>query len=131
MNTLIAPHLRQAHHNGKTAYHAGLAAEKSVARNYGRQGYALIAQRWRGTGGEIDLIVQQGDCFVFVEVKKSKSFSQAALRITPRQKNRIFAAASEFVSDQPQGLLSEMRFDVGLVDSAGRIEIIENALWDG
>jgi len=119
------------HHKGKTAYHAGIAAEDSVARSYIRQGYKLIAQRWRGRSGEIDLIVQQGDVFVFIEVKKSSSFAQAALRITPAQKARIFAAANEFVSKKPKGLLSEMRFDAALVDAAGQIKIIENAICDG
>ena len=119
------------HHKGKTAYHAGIAAEETVARSYIRKGYRLIAQRWRGRGGEIDLIVQQGDVFVFVEVKKSSSFAQAAIRITPAQKARIFAAANQFVSAKPLGLLSEMRFDAALVDAAGQIEIIENALCDG
>ncbi len=118
------------HHKGKTSYHAGVAAEENVARGYIGQGYALIAQRWRGRGGEVDLIVQQGDVFIFVEVKKSSSFARAALRITPAQKARIFAAASEFVSTKPQGLLTEMRFDAALVDATGQIQIIENALSD-
>jgi putative endonuclease len=131
MNTPASSRTSARHHKGKTSYHAGIAAEENVERSYIRRNYKLIARRWRGCGGEIDLIVQQCDAFVFVEVKKSSSFAQAALRITPAQKARILSAASEFVSTQPMGLLSEMRFDAALVDAAGRVEIIENALWDG
>ena len=38
------------------------------------------------------------------------------------------ATATEFVGGEPAGQLTEMRFDVALVDGQGRIEIIENAL---
>lgn len=117
------------HHTGKSAYHAGIAAEEIVARKYNENGYTPVAKRWRGRGGEIDLIVKQDSVFIFVEVKKSNSFAQAALRITAAQKTRIFAAASEFVSAKPSGLLSEMRFDAALVNASGQVEIIENALW--
>ena len=61
-----------------TNYLAGLAAEQSVAIQYIRSGHTLLSHRWRGIGGEIDLIfVKAGTC-VFVEVKKSKAFARAA-----------------------------------------------------
>lgn len=101
-----------------------------MRRAYVSDGYVCIAQRWRGQGGEVDLILKAGEGFVFVEVKKSKSFASAALRLSTKQRARIVAAAQEFVATQPNGLLSEMRFDVALVDGAGRVERIENALWD-
>ncbi len=116
---------------GQMAFHAGLAAEDSARRAYSDNGFTFVAARWRGRGGELDLVFRQADVFVFVEVKKSRSFAAAALRITPAQKARIFAAAEEFVSRLPSGLLTEMRFDAALVDATGRVEILENALWDG
>ena len=113
---------------GSTAFHSGIAAEESVARFYSRNGYRLIAKRWRGRGGEIDLVFGLGDLRVFVEVKKSSSFSSAALRVTQKQTRRIFAAAEEFLGTEPAGLLTDTRFDVALVDTAGEIEVLENAL---
>ena len=113
---------------GATAFHSGVAAEESVARFYSRNGYRLIAKRWRGRGGEIDLVFGTGDLRVFVEVKKSGSFSTAALRVTQKQIRRIFAAAEEFLGTEPAGLLTDTRFDVALVDTAGEIEVLENAL---
>lgn len=118
-------------HKGRVAYHAGQAAEQAVARAYLERGYRIVAWRWRAAGGEIDLVVARDDGFVFVEVKKSKSFAQAAHRIRPSQTARILAAASAFVADQPAGQLTEMRFDAALVDSQGRIEILENAFSTG
>lgn len=114
--------------SGSTSYHAGLAAEDSVARHYGCAGHRIVARRWRGKGGEIDVIAQVGDDTVFIEVKKSDSHAAAAARISDRQIRRLFDCAGEFMGTLPDGLLSSVRFDVALVDAVGRIEIIENAL---
>lgn len=113
---------------GKTAYHAGLAAETAVAEAYRRAGHAVVAQRWRGKGGEIDLIAQDGEGFVFIEVKQSRSHAEAAEHVTRAQIARIFDAATEFVATAPRGQLTDMRFDVALVDAMGRIEVLQNAL---
>ena len=114
---------------GRTAWLSGAIAEEQVASHYQAAGYALVAQRWRGKGGEIDLILRRGDCHVFVEVKKSASHQTAALRLDRRQMDRICMAANEFCGGLPDGLRSEMRLDVALVDAVGRIDVIENAFW--
>ncbi|KIT14616.1 YraN family protein [Jannaschia aquimarina] len=114
--------------SGSMSYHAGLAAEEAVARLYSKSGHVIAAQRWRGRGGEIDLITQEGGDTVFVEVKKADTHAQAAERLGPRQIGRIRDAASEYMGTLPDGLLSSVRFDVALVDATGRIEVLENAL---
>lgn len=88
----------------------------------------MVARRWRGKSGEIDMICREGPITVFVEVKSAASFEAAAQSLLPRQIARIRAAASEFVARLPAGQDSEMRFDVALVDGIGRIEVLENAL---
>jgi len=113
---------------GALAFHAGLAAEAAIAAHYERAGNGIVARRWRGKGGEIDLIVRDGAGFILVEVKKSRDFAQAAARVGQRQIARLFDAASEFLSLQPLGLATPMRFDVALVDGRGMIEVVENAL---
>jgi putative endonuclease len=114
--------------SGSVSYHAGLSAEDQVARDYQRRGYPVAAHRWRGKGGEIDLVAHDGDGFVFVEVKKSRSHARAAERLSLRQIARLYDAASEFLAQCPRGLNTLARFDVALVDGQGRIEILENAL---
>lgn len=113
---------------GAVSYHAGRAAELTVAQDYIRRGYVLACERWRAKRGEIDLIMRHPDGLVFVEVKASKTFDDAAARITPRQIARIFGSAEEFVSTQPRGALTNMRFDVALVNQTGALRILENAL---
>lgn len=108
---------------------AGLAAENSVLRDYASKGYRLLERRYRGQGGEIDLVLRHGDDVIFVEVKKSRSFDAARARLGQRQMTRIFAAASEFLGSLPKGQLTETRFDLALVNAQGDVAIMENALW--
>ncbi len=112
---------------GARAYHAGVAAEDQVAQMYERSGRAVCARRWRGSGGEIDLIARNGAEVIFIEVKQSSTHAIAAEHLSLRQMQRIYASAEEFLAGEPKGLLTDVRFDVALVDGQGRIEVLENA----
>ncbi|UWR03446.1 YraN family protein [Ruegeria conchae] len=112
---------------GSVSYHAGRSAEFSVATEYQRRGYSIAQRRWRGAGGEIDLIARNADGLVFVEVKKSRSFEAAAARINRRQMDRICASAAQYLEQEPGGQLTNTRFDAALVDDTGTVQIIENA----
>jgi putative endonuclease len=120
-----------AHHSpdqqrGLANYHAGLAAETAVELEYVAGGATLLERRWRGKGGEIDLILRDGDELVFVEVKKSKSFARAAENLSQRQIGRLCRAAEEYLGTQPMGMLTPMRIDAALTDNSGGIEILRN-----
>ena len=112
-------------------HHAGLAAEEIAARHYEARGARVLARRWRGRGGEIDVIAEAGDETVFVEVKRAATHDAAAWRLGPRQRARLRDCAGEFLATRPAGLLTPARFDVALVDAAGRVRVIENALQEG
>lgn len=112
---------------GTRSHLAGGCAEEIVERHYASLGRPVEHRRWRGTCGEIDLVVRDGDAFVFIEVKSARDFTRAAERVTRRQISRICAAASEFLGSTPLGQLSDVRFDVALVDRTGRVDIRENA----
>ncbi|UWQ82907.1 YraN family protein [Leisingera caerulea] len=114
-------------HRGSRANLAGEAAEEIVARHYENRGYTVAERRWRGQGGEIDLILRGPEGLVFVEVKHSATSATAALRITPRQAERIYASAGQYLENAPQGQLTPVRFDAALVNGTGAVEIIENA----
>ena len=109
-------------------YHAGLSAENIVAETYRRQGHTVANQRWRGTHGEIDLVVEDPDRVVFIEVKKSRTHASADHRLGARQIARMMQTATEYVADRPNGQLTEMRFDLATVDQAGTVEIRENII---
>ncbi len=115
---------------GQIAFQAGHAAEDCVARDYENRGYAMTRRRWRGSTGEIDLVARDGDGFVFVEVKKSRSFARAADRLMPRQMRRIMAAAEEFLMREGFSMMTPMRFDLALVNAMGETRIVENAFGE-
>lgn len=112
---------------GHIAYLSGEAAEAIVARSYERRGLKIAQHRWRGPAGEIDLIVKEGAALVFVEVKKSRTFDRAAERLTAAQMRRIYTSAECYLADMPLGQLTDVRFDVALVNQIGEVRIIENA----
>ncbi len=112
---------------GSLNYHSGLAAEAQVAEHFLRNGREIMARRWRGPGGEIDLVVGDGERVVFVEVKKARDHDRALARVSARQLARIQKSAEAFASRLPNGALTDMRIDIALVDAAGRIQVIENA----
>lgn len=112
---------------GTIAEMSGRMAEDAVRRHYLRAGCELLAHRWRGQAGEIDLIFRLRALILFVEVKAGATHEAAARRIGSQQIARIAAAATEFCATLPDGQLTEMRLDAALVDAAGRVEVIENA----
>lgn len=115
-------------HRGRTNHHAGLAAEAQVADHFLRAGLPVRERRWRGPGGEIDLICGGAEGLVFVEVKKARDHAGAMARVTPRQLDRIRTSAEAYAAGMPRGSLTEMRIDLALIDAQGRIEIVENAV---
>lgn len=115
---------------GAMANRGGALAEDAVARLLVRAGATVLARRWRGTAGEIDLVCRIGSCVVFVEVKSARHHAEAAGRLDRRQMDRICRTACEFCATLPSGQATEMRFDVALVDGMGRVELLENAFCE-
>ncbi|OWU83285.1 hypothetical protein ATO6_19295 [Oceanicola sp. 22II-s10i] len=118
----------QRRRRGRRAHQAGAAAELTVERTYCDRGYRLAERRWRGRSGEIDLIFRRGAQVIFVEVKCGPDFDRALAQLGPGQIARIGRASCEYTDRHAQGSLTEVRFDVGLVDRRGAVRIIENAL---
>lgn len=110
--------------SGLTNYCAGLAAEEQVADMYTRNGFEIVARRWRQTSGEIDLIARHKQKYYFVEVKKGRDFATAIGRISEHQLARIQSAALEFFAQAGLSIDTECRFDAALADAKGRIKIV-------
>ncbi len=115
---------------GHRAHLSGLAAEDIALRGYAARGVQVLTRRWRGTGGEIDLVLWDGDTYVFCEVKKAATFDLALERVRPGQVQRIFNAASEYLAHTPEGQLAPVRFDLALIDASGDLRLMENAFGD-
>lgn len=114
--------------SGRVSYEVGKAAEDQVARLYMQEGYTLLARRWRGPAGELDLVVERDGEVVFVEVKAARDFARAALNLTQRQIGRIYRSAGHFIGFLARGSLSSSRFDVALVNRFGQVDRLEGAI---
>lgn len=112
---------------GKRAYNMGLAAEERAVALYTAAGLRLLETRWRGKSGEIDLILADGDEIVFAEVKQARTHDAAIASLRPAQMRRIHAAGAEYLAHCPKGQLTDVRFDLAVVDAAGRCNIMDGA----
>lgn len=113
-------------HRGRTSYQDGLAAEDTVLQDYLQRGYRLIAQRWRGRAGEIDLIFDATGTYVFVEVKKARTHDAAMARLSERQLHRIARSAEDYIGRFAADPLTPMRLDLATVDGFGSVSVLEN-----
>lgn len=101
----------------------GRGGENWLAAHLQRQGWQLLAHRWRCQWGELDLVMLAGEVVVFIEVKTRKAGNwdaDGAAAITPRQQTRLHQAAAVFLSQHPQWQHLPCRLDVALVRWTGR-----------
>ncbi len=123
--------LSSVRQKGAFANMRGRLAEDCVARLYRQRGHHVIARRWRGASGEIDLVARDQDTVIFVEVKSAITLNRAAERVMPRQLRRLILAAQEFLGSLAGSVAETIRFDLAFVDRHGQIEIVENAVFEG
>jgi putative endonuclease len=96
----------------------GNAAEQLAYQYLQNRGLRPVERNYRCRLGEIDLIMLDDDCLVFVEVRyrSSGGFSSAAVTVDRRKQGRLVRTAEMFLATRP-GLTSRTtRFDVVGVD---------------
>ena len=104
----------------QAAFRFGLSAESRAAAYLIAKGFRIVARRWKSPVGEIDIVARRGGLLVFVEVKARARLDDAAWAVTPRQQQRIVAAAEAWLARNPVDPAVAMRFDAVLV-APGRI----------
>ncbi|HZY16927.1 MAG TPA: YraN family protein [Ramlibacter sp.] len=102
---------------------SGDAAEDLALRRLREAGLRLVARNYRTPGrggGEIDLVMRDGDTLVFVEVRRraGAAFGGAAASVGATKQRRIVLAARHFLLRLPAP--PPCRFDVVTVED-GRI----------
>ncbi|MDF7676781.1 YraN family protein [Neisseriaceae bacterium ESL0693] len=80
----------------------GQAAENAALTFLQAQGLTLQARNWHCRFGEIDLIMQDGDCLVFIEVRyrKQHTFGGAAASIDARKLARLYRSAEYYLQQK-------------------------------
>lgn len=87
-------------------------------------GYRCLDRRYRRPGGEIDLIMRQGDLLVFVEVKTRSGppLAPAETWLSRAQLRRLRRLAVQWLAEHPGQAPGDLRFDVVAVELVGRRE---------
>jgi putative endonuclease len=106
----------------------GLAAETAACAALEGDGFAILARRVRTPAGEIDVVARRDGLLVFVEVKSRPDLATAAYALGARQQARLMAAAEFLLGAHPEWGAAGVRFDVILVDGAGRVRRIADAI---
>ena len=76
------------------------------------KGYGILACRFRGPIGEIDIVARRRGTLVFVEVK-ARSVDEAGLEaVGPRSRAKIARAAEAWIARYPAAGAMTLRFDV-------------------
>jgi putative endonuclease len=78
-----------------------------------RQGFDILARRYRGPSGELDIIALEQETLVFVEVKtrSSRAFGEPWEFVDWRKQQKLLRTAEEFIADHDLGQYS-YRFDI-------------------
>ena len=95
------------------------------------EGWRILGQRLRTAAGEIDLAAERDGLLVLIEVKARPSLVEAAFALTDRQRRRLEAACDILLAEHPDWGVEGVRFDLFVVDRAGRMRRIADAFRVG
>ncbi len=99
----------------RAAFEAGLAAEDAVGVYLQERGWSVLERRWTGAGAEVDLIVEQGGCIRFVEVKLRAADDPVGLEAVDDRKVARISRAAELWLDQRAEPVREACLAVAMV----------------
>jgi putative endonuclease len=94
------------------AYLRGLNAELLSVWLLRLKGYHVLARRFRGPSGEIDIVARRGRLIAAVEVKARPTLEEAMESISLRQQRRIARTLLYFQARNPKLSGFDYRFDL-------------------
>jgi len=99
--------------------------EQAAAVHLLRQGYELLARKWRCAGGEFDLVMRDGATLVFVEVRtrSGPSAGSAEESVNRAKQVRLIALAYTYLeaTSMPEDVIWRIDVVAIAIDRAGRI----------
>jgi len=104
----------------------GLMAEAHARCYLEAQGLTLLERNYRCRGGEIDLVMRDGDCVVFVEVRlrRSSRYGSGAESVDRRKPQKLIHAARHYLQAHHAGD-RPARFDVVALSGCGaQLEVL-------
>lgn len=106
-----------------TAYTKGILGEDAARTYLEAKGMVLLLQRYHSPYGEIDLVMQDGECLVMVEVKAraNSDLKTCSYAITPAKQKRLCLTARHYLAEHPKE--APVRFDAVLIAKNGILHI--------
>ncbi len=90
----------------------GRSGERLAVLHLRLRGWKIAARNFRCGRGEIDIIARKGNLVAFVEVKARQTVDESVAAVSSLSRQRIAAAASEWISRQHDGALLSWRHDI-------------------
>ncbi len=112
---------------GRRAQKRGVAAETAACAALVGDGWTVLARRLRTAAGEVDLVAEKAGLLALVEVKARPGLVNAAFALGAVQRARLIGAAEIILAEHPEWGSAGVRFDVVLVDGAGRVRRVADA----
>ena len=105
---------------GSTTTATGARWEKQALEHLLSRGLLRITENFRCRMGEIDLVMRDRDCLVFVEVRyrRTNRFASAAASVDRCKQRKLTRAAAAFLARHPEFCDLAVRFDVVAFDAA-------------
>ncbi len=100
----------------------GQRGERLALGHLQAAGLALVVRNFRCRHGEIDLVMSDGDCLVFTEVRyrKARGFASAAASVDRSKRRKLERTAAFYITRHPHEAMRPMRFDVVAIDARDR-----------
>lgn len=105
----------------------GRQAEVAAEEYLCARGLRFLARNFRVRGGEVDLILEDGETLVFVEVRARDSDRQggALESVTAAKQRKLLLAAGVWLQQRPRWAQRPCRFDVIGFEGRGQQQRIE------
>ena len=105
---------------GTTTRTLGAHAEQVACEFLEGKGLKTVSRNYRRRLGEIDLVMVDHDCLVFVEVRFRGVRRKASARVTVdyHKQRKLIRTAALFLAARPQYSTGPVRFDVVAIDAS-------------
>ena len=115
--------------SGRKTGALGRQAEDAAYRYLLDRGLQPVARNFRRRGGEIDIVMLDGDSLVFIEVRyrRNPSFAPPASTVDGQKQRRIVRTAALFAAAHRSLARRVMRFDVVAIERGNRLRWIRDA----
>lgn len=115
--------------SGRKTGALGRQAEDAAYRYLLDRGLRPVARNFRRRGGEIDIVMLDGDSLVFIEVRyrRNASFTPPALTVDAQKQRKLVRTAALFAAMHRSLSRCVMRFDVVAIERGNRVRWVRDA----